>query len=106
MDTCPGALDPVTRLMGKPLAACCTESAGRSRRASNAPVCSIWRDFSPPFHRRDRRYHATVQVLGEDKAHSEWRRAQLSRDDVPVMPWELERGVIQAPPEDAGRSMD
>lgn len=107
--TCPGALGPITDLIGKPLLA---RSSDVGQQIEMRAQCTHLFDLAGllsahAFHGRlHRRYHATVQVVGDDKRHSEHRRAQLWQDDELVMSWELAGGVIQSPPRHKGHSME
>lgn len=107
--TCPGAVSALADLIGKPLVARCTDVG---RQIEMRQQCTHLFDLvgllsAHAFHRRDhRRYHATVEVLGEHKARSPWRRAILRRDGVPVMSWDLEGNQIRVPAEFGGQSMD
>jgi hypothetical protein len=99
--TCPGALAPLQRLVGMPLATAC--NAVRDRTDPRAQ-CTHLLDLAglavahAAAGRRERRYYVEIPDRVDGRC-----RARLGRDGAALLDWEIERGRIVAPEPFAGR---
>jgi hypothetical protein len=99
--TCPGALAPLERLVGMPLAV-----AGSTARAWTDPraQCTHLFDLAglavahAAAGRGERRYDVEIPDRVDGRS-----RARLRRDGRALLDWEIERGTIVAPEPFAGR---